>query len=695
MLVDRRNYSVVRGGEGKAIGPRAFDVLVDLLDHAGRVVEKAELIERVWQGAAVTDNALTRAIREIREAIGDAAGKPRYVETVARRGYRVIAPVRCIVAQARTMVAVLPFADLSRAPEDFFCDGLTEELITQIARINTERLGVVARTSAMAYKATRKSAGAIARELGVDYLIEGSVRREGGRVRISAQLIDARDERHVWADSYEERVGDLLRIQARTAEAVARAIRIELPAAGGWTREPGPIDPDAYTAYLRGRYLWNRRTAASTREAIVEFQRATEGAPAFAPAHAGLARSCASYFVGVLPRRVAEPMARAAAARALELDDRLAEGYAVLAGLESIDGHPSEAERLFRRALMLDPNDASIHHQFAMLCLVVQGRFDQALDELRAAQTLDPLALIVSSDVAVVHYCRRDAARALDQCRQVQRLDPTFARAHVYAGWVHAFVGALDEAVEEFEAARRFDDSPWTTGWLGYGYGRAGRVQEAGQVLGELRELASLGQEVAFYEAAVHLGLDDREQSLACLDRARGERALAFEAARYLPMFDEIRGDPRFERVLPPIPRGAPEDRAAAPMPPSAKAAVERYVAATNARQPVDAYFAPGYRYHGPAGTLDKEAFLRRHDAFLAAFPDARLTILDVVSEGDRTSTRWCAEGTHRGELMGAPPTGRRVRMTGIIVSRFVDGLVVEEWEEMDMLGLMRQLGAP
>jgi len=549
VLVDRDNYRVLKAGQPRALGPRAFDLLLDLLQHPGRVVEKQELVDRVWRGAAVTDNALTRAVKELRAALGDDARTPRYLETVARRGYRLVAPVRCVAPPAKAMLAVLPFSDLSRDPEDYFCDGLTEEMISQIAQLNAERLGVIARTSAMAYKATTKPVAEIGRELGVGYVLEGSVRREGGRVRISAQLIAVHDQSHLWADSYEGELGDVLREQRRVAEAVARAVRVELgPAVLRGTL--GSVDPEAYAAYLKGRYLWNRRTADSIRQAIDAFRLATSREPMYAPAYVGLARCGLAFILGLLPRAAAEPMARAALRRALELDDRLAEAHATLGAYESIERDHSAAERAFRHALMLDPNDPTAHHWYAMHCLVDTGRFEDALVELRRAQSLDPLALIVGADVGAVFCLMRAPARAIEQCRLVLELDSGFPRAHVYAGWAHSQRGELDDAVAAFETAKRLDDSPWTVGWLGYGYARVGRGRDAQRVLGELRQASKRGQEVALFEALVHAGLADTDRAIESLEQACAEGSIASNVARYVSAFDGLRDDPRFPQLV-------------------------------------------------------------------------------------------------------------------------------------------------
>jgi TolB-like protein/Tfp pilus assembly protein PilF len=548
VAVDRENYRVLKAGQPRVLGPRAFDLLVDLVEHPGRVLDKRELIERVWKGVAVTDNALTRAVKEIREAIGDDARRPRYIETVARRGYRFVAHVAVTESSDRTMLAVLPFVDMSREPQDYFCDGLTEELITRIARLDTARLGVIARTSAMAYKHTTSAADQIARELGVDFLLEGSVRREGRRVVVTAQLIAASDQTHLWADSYEAELRDVLVVQQRVAEAVAAAVRVEL----GSSHDQGAraIDPDAHAAYLRGRFHLNRRTADGFRAALAAFRQAVDLEPSFAPGHLGLARCYGTYAMGLLPRAEAQPRAMASLERAIELDDGLAEAHAMLGTLQALGWRHDDAEESFRRAIMLDPDDALSHHWYAMLFLVDLGRFEEAVDELRRAQALDPLALIASADLAVVFWLMREPARAIEQCRRVLELDPTFARAHLYGGLAYAQTGRYREAVEAFERAREKDDSPWTVGWLGYGFGKATRAAEARAVLDELEGLGSAGREVAFLQALVYTGLGAGDRALDCLERALDEQMLASSLTPYLPVFDDLRHDARFQRIV-------------------------------------------------------------------------------------------------------------------------------------------------
>jgi TolB-like protein/Flp pilus assembly protein TadD len=548
VVVDRRSYRVLKGGQVVPLGPRAFDLLWDLLDNAGRVVGKEELFERVWRGVAVTDNALTRAVKELRDAIGDDARAPRYVETIPRRGYRFVAPVRTGAPPSKIVLAVLPFADLSQEPEDYFCDGLTEELITQIAQIDTDHLGVIARTSAMAYKDTTKTISEVGRELGVAYVLEGSARREGDRVRVTAQLIDTGGQHHVWAQSYEEDLGDVLSLQRRVAEAVARAVRIELRPVPHRLR-PRVLDPEAHEAYLKGLYLWNRRTGESILKALRAFEDSVRREPTFAPAHAGLGRCHMSFVLGLLPRASAMPRAEAALRRALELDEGLAEAHVTLGTLQAVDRDYAAAERSFRLAVTLNPSEPAAHHWYAMHVLIQTGRFEAALGELRRAQEQDPLSLIVKADVAAVYYLLREPDQALRQCERVFELNPDFARAHLYAGWAHSLNGAAEEAVTAFEKARSLDDGPLVAGWQGYGYGRAGRREAADRIGQELRRLAHEGRETAFFLALVQAGLGKTEEAVESLEQACGERSLGVGLSRYLPAFDGLREDRRFRRL--------------------------------------------------------------------------------------------------------------------------------------------------
>src|SRR3989475_8860445 len=316
-------------------------------------------------------------------------------------------------AAARVMLVVLPFENLPGEPqEEYLSDGLTEEMITQLGRLHPERLGVIARTSAMQYKNTDKRTDQIGSELGVAYVLEGSLRRAGDRVRISAQLIQVRDQTHLWAESYERDLRDILALQSDVAQAIARQIELKLtPQQQARLARGRPIDPRAYELYSKGRYFWNKRSEEGYRRAIQYFQQAIARDSEYAPAYAGLADAYAllgSMPNVELPRSEAMPRARTAAIKALALDVGLAEAHTSLAFVQlHFDMGVPAAERECTRALQLNPGYPTAHHWYAFW-LLAHGRAEEALQEVRAAQRLDPLSLIINTDVgAMLYYGRR------------------------------------------------------------------------------------------------------------------------------------------------------------------------------------------------------------------------------------------------------------------------------------------------
>jgi TolB-like protein/lipoprotein NlpI len=551
IVVDPDNYRVYKGGILRPIGPRAFDLLLDLLANAGRAVDKQELFDRVWKGAAVTDNALTRAVRQLRQVIGDRALAPRYVETVARRGYRFGAAARCVPKSSTVRVAVLPFDDLSTTPDECFTDGLVEELITQLGQANPEQLAVIARGSAMPYKASSKGVAAIGRELAVDYVLQGSVRRTGTRARLSVQLARVSDAFVSWSTSYEVEARDSLRLQERVAQHAIRQIRSRL-VPSGQTTQGESVDPEAHAAFLRGRYFLSKRTADGLRRALKAFEEAAARAPDMARAHVGLAQCHTSSLAGLTPLRSGnEALARAAVARALEVDDHLADAHALLGLMRAAAWDFAAAERALRWAIALDPNDPGPRHWLAMFPLAVAGRFDEALEELTRARQLDPLSLIVHSDMAAVFYLNREFDRAIAQCGTTLDLDPHFARAHLYRGWAWAATGQAKKAAAAIQAAYQHDDSPWTLAWLGYARAIAGERVKAADILQRLLRRIESGRGGSPYVVAlVYAGLGEIGAAVTWFERAFAERSFWLPFVGHFAAFDGLRHDRRFELLL-------------------------------------------------------------------------------------------------------------------------------------------------
>jgi TolB-like protein/tetratricopeptide (TPR) repeat protein len=551
VVVDPDNYRIYKGGILRPIGPRAFDLLLDLLVNAGRAVDKQELFDRVWKGATVTDNALTRAVRQLRQVIGDRARAPRYIETVARRGYRFAAAARCVPKSSTVRLAVLPFEDLSPTPDECFTDGLVEELITQLGQANPEQLAVTARGSATSYQASSKNLTAIGRELAVDYVLQGSVRRTGTRARLSVQLARVSDGSVSWSTSYDVEARDSLCLQENVAEHVTRQIHIRL-ARSGQTAQRESVDPEAHAAFLRARYFLGKRTADGLRRATEAFEEAAMRAPNMARAHVGLAQCHASSLAGLNPHGSGNVgLARAAVARALEVDNHLADAHALLGLLHAAAWDFAAAERSLRWAIALDPNDPGPRHWLAMFPLVVAGRFDEALEELTRARRLDPLSLIVHADMAAVFYLNREFDRAIAQCGTTLDLDPYFARAHLYRGLAWAATGHAKKASAAIRTAYQIDDSPWTLAWLGYARAIAGeRVKAADILRRQLRRIESGRGGASHLVALVYAGLGEIGAAVTWFERAFAERSIWLPSVEHFAAFDGLRHDRRFEHLL-------------------------------------------------------------------------------------------------------------------------------------------------
>ena len=465
--LDPRRQLLIHGADEIRLRPRTYDVLVHLVTHAGRVVGKSELMESVWKDVAVTDDSLVQSLMEIRRALGQAEGIVKTVrgrgylfdtgveivtkdavptqgqdphrnqttdssardETSTNRpglssALIVVAVIAGIVAivwwiglsarrQASTpaptgtirSIAVLPLQNQSHDQEqEYFADGMTDELITQLGKIGSLR--VISRTSVMRLKGTRKALAEIAQDLNVDAVVEGSVARSAERVRVTAQVIQVNPEKLLWAERYDRALGDMVMLQGKLAREIANAIRIALTAdEQARLGDVRPVNRDAYEALLKGRYYRNKRTEATTKKAMEYFREAIEKDPSYALAFASLSDSYISFALSetlqeVLPAREAFPQARAAVNRALAIDDTLGEAHATLGHIKfQYDRDWTDAEKEFKRAIELNPNYASAHHWYA-LCLAWMGRQDEALDEIRRARELDPLSLTFNASVA-------------------------------------------------------------------------------------------------------------------------------------------------------------------------------------------------------------------------------------------------------------------------------------------------------
>lgn len=450
------------------------------------------------------------------------------------------------------MLAVLTLHNLSRDREqDYLAEGLTEDIITALGCLSPQQLGVIARTSAMQYKGSTKGIGQIGRELGVDYIVEGAVRRDGSRVRITAQLVRVSDQTHVWAHGYERQLQDVLRLQSELASAIAEAVQVQLVPPAGTPDAERRVDPEAYQACLKGRFLWNRRTHEDLYRALEFFSRSIEQDPDYAPAFAGLA----DVYLALLDYRYVPPnealaLATAAAMNALRLDEKLADAHTSLAHakLHSLDW--DGAEREFRRAIQLGPGYPPAHFYYANL-LTGRGRFEEALAEARLALRLDPVSMAAEANLAVLYYNAGRYEEALQSCRKALELEPGLPRPYDDLGRILLQTGPSSEAIANLEKAvslshrgARYLSS------LGYGYGHTGRQDLAREILAELAEMSKQRYVASSDFAFVTAGLGERDRSIDWLERAVEERDSHLPFLQVDPRLASLRADPRFQALL-------------------------------------------------------------------------------------------------------------------------------------------------
>jgi TolB-like protein/DNA-binding winged helix-turn-helix (wHTH) protein/Tfp pilus assembly protein PilF len=448
-------------------------------------------------------------------------------------------------------LAVLPLENLSGdASQNYFADGMTDELITDLAQISALR--VISRTSVMAYKGARKPLPQIARELNVDAVVEGTVLRSGDQVRITAQLIEASTDKHLWSQSYEGELRDTLALQSRVASAIADQIRINVtPREQAALRNVKVVNPEAYESYLKGRYFWNKRTADGLKVALAYFKQAIEEDPNYAQAYSGLADTYAllgDWEYGVLAPTEAYPKAKAAASEALKLDDTLSEAHASLGSIGMFDWDWQSAGKEFRRAIELNPGYATAHQWYAWH-LNLLGRRSEAIAEMRRAESLDPLSLIISADMADLLFVARLYDESIQQSRNTLQMDPNFAVARFELGQAYLEKHMYDQAVAELqEAIQLSGGSPTFIANLARAYVASGKRTEAAKLLDDLKKRSSSGYSNASEIAMIYASLGDRDQAMNWLEKSYAERFNPSVLLR--PGFDPLRSDPRFQSLL-------------------------------------------------------------------------------------------------------------------------------------------------
>jgi TolB-like protein/DNA-binding winged helix-turn-helix (wHTH) protein/Flp pilus assembly protein TadD len=449
-------------------------------------------------------------------------------------------------------LAVLPLDNLSGdASQNYFADGMTDELITDLAQISALR--VISRTSVMVYKGARKPLPQIARELNVDAVVEGTVLRSGDQVRITAQLIEASTDKHLWSQSYEGDLRDTLALQNRVAGAIADQIRINLtPREQAALKNVRAVNPEAYESYLKGRYFWNKRTADGLKVALAYFNQAIEQDPKYAQAYSGLADTYAllgDWQYAVMTPKEAFPKAKAAAIRALELDSALGEAHNSLAFvLDGFDWDLDSGGKEFRRAIELSPGYATAHHWYAWH-LSLLGRYDEAIAEMRKAESLDPLSLIINADLAELLVLAHSYDESIQQSRKTIEMDPNFALAHNQLGQAYLQKHMYDEAVAELKKAVQLSGgSPTFIANLGRAYVASGNRSEAVRLLIDLKKRSDPGYSNASEIAMIYASLGDADQAMNWLDKGYEERFNPGVLLR--PGFDPLRSDPHFQDLV-------------------------------------------------------------------------------------------------------------------------------------------------
>jgi TolB-like protein/DNA-binding winged helix-turn-helix (wHTH) protein len=456
----------------------------------------------------------------------------------------------------RVMLAVLPFQNLTgNVGQEYFSDGLTEEMIAQLGLMDPDHVGVIARTSVMHYKSTQQNAEQIGQELGVQYVLEGSVRRDAERVRITVQLIRAGDQTRLWTKQFDRELQNLLAVQSEIALETADEIQQTLGA-----KKPGtPLvatamsreDYDAYDKYLKGLYFLNKRTPAGFGQAVECFQQAIKKNPRYAPAYAGLANTytlMGGYSLS--PASQYMPLARAAALRALELNDRLPEAHTSLAlVVQNYDLDWQTAEKEFKRAIELNPNYSTAHHWYAEH-LGYRGRFEEAFRESDEAVRLDPLSLIIAADRGMLLYYARDYDRAVEQFRLILEMDPDFPRGHMIQ-LVYAEKRMYPEALADIEISKRlFGEGPWYWSAKARVFGQSGNEAEARQALEELEKMNKQHPVDPGALAWAHLGMGHQEEGLRWLEKAHEQHSNAMTILKVEPIYDPVRKEPKFQELL-------------------------------------------------------------------------------------------------------------------------------------------------
>jgi TolB-like protein/DNA-binding winged helix-turn-helix (wHTH) protein/Flp pilus assembly protein TadD len=592
--LDEPEHRLLRDGQPVQLPPKAYDLLLVLVTRSGHLVTKDELLRQVWPDTFVEEANLSYTVSVLRKALADEREPHRYIETVPKIGYRFSQPVvpsarqsaetpdgrnlqrpsgrnaavlaiavlvaiagvavwwqRRLVPRAEIRsIAVLPLKNLSTDPaKDFFVEGVHEALITELAHLG---IPVVARSSAMQYVGTKKSLATIGRELNVEAVVEGAIERSGNDVRISVQLVDAATAQTLWGAAFSRDLRDVLALHDEVAQAIAGQIVTAARGARAHRASGGPIDPETYELYLKGRYHLNRRTEEDFAKAVAHFENVIARDARFAPAYAGLADCLTQTSIyGSLPPRETMPKAKRSAIEAIALDDTSAEGHASLAWvLLNYEWNWEAADREFRSAIDRNPS-YELARTWYGLSLVWRGRFEQGRAELLKGQQLDPVSRSRLAPLGIAFFLAGNYERSIHETNAALEIGGNHAGPYTWLGLAQVHSGLHQEAVRSIERSLALDSEvSINVGRAGYVYARAGQIDKARDVLRRLAELSQRRYVSAVDLAFVHVGLGNTDGALAMLERGLEERAHQMVYLKIDPRFDPLRSDPRFQRLL-------------------------------------------------------------------------------------------------------------------------------------------------
>jgi TolB-like protein/Tfp pilus assembly protein PilF len=559
--LDREGRELRKRGLRLRLEEKPLQILEMLLDRPGQVVSRKLLQEKLWPDTVVNyEFGLNTAVNKLRLVLGDTAENPRYVETVSRRGYRFIAvaeapPEAANVAPSsaqESSIAVLPFQNASGAPElEYLSDGITEAIIHGLSQL--EGLRVMGWNTIRRYKGRDVDPRVIGKNLRVSTVLLGKIQQKGETLTASAELVAAETGWRLWGHQTTRAVGELFTLQEEITREVAAKLFPQHSGLGpkkSLARYTSNLD--AYSDYLKGRYHYNRLTEDAMGESITYFQLAIEKDPQFALAHAGLADAYILLaFTCAYPPGKMIPLARAAAEKALELDENLSAAHAAFAGIVKIDAWDwAGAERAYRRCLDLNPHDADAHRTYGDFLLSL-GRTDEAAREIQKAQELDPFSLLIGVEAAWHHYMCRDFARAREQSLKVLEMQHEFPAALHSLGLACEQSGRSDEAIAAFERASAVTGGQQTTrASLAHALGRNRRRAEAAAILEELKKAAKESYISPYFIATVHLGLSENRKALDCLEKAEQQHDVWLVWLDREPRWDPLRSESRFRDIL-------------------------------------------------------------------------------------------------------------------------------------------------